>query len=192
MPSRCSTPSAVLALPCGSRSITRIRSPCRASAAATLTAVVVLPTPPFWLAIVKTRWRAGRGSPPLAAACKQPHRALRLGADRGVQCRLRRPTIPAGPSPMFHVKHPGAALPREARRRPWVRPRGPDSSSPPARSWRPVRYPNHDSRAPAAPRRRSRVDPSSPRHISSPLHRPHPATPSHAGAPGSLPPRARP
>ncbi|CFS60457.1 Uncharacterised protein [Mycobacterium tuberculosis] len=40
-------PNAVLALPWGSRSITSVLRPCTASAAAILTAVVVLPTPPF-------------------------------------------------------------------------------------------------------------------------------------------------
>ncbi|SKT47912.1 Uncharacterised protein [Mycobacteroides abscessus subsp. abscessus] len=47
VPARWSAPSAVLALPWGSRSITRTLSPCSAIAAARFTAVVVLPTPPF-------------------------------------------------------------------------------------------------------------------------------------------------
>src|SRR4051812_49156319 len=38
-------------LPCGSRSMSRVGLPRRASAAARLMAVVVLPTPPFWFAI---------------------------------------------------------------------------------------------------------------------------------------------
>src|SRR3954470_763187 len=50
-------PKPVLALPCGSRSITSTRSPEAASAVARLTAVVVLPTPPFWLAIATIRAR---------------------------------------------------------------------------------------------------------------------------------------
>src|SRR3954463_8580488 len=50
-------PSPVLALPCGSRSMTRMRCPAAASAVARLTAVVVLPTPPFWLAIAIMRAR---------------------------------------------------------------------------------------------------------------------------------------
>ena len=41
--------------------MTRTREPCWARAAARLTAVVVLPTPPFWLAIVITRQEPGRG-----------------------------------------------------------------------------------------------------------------------------------
>ena len=43
-------PSPVEALPCGSRSISSTRQPVAASAVARLIAVVVLPTPPFWLA----------------------------------------------------------------------------------------------------------------------------------------------
>src|SRR5690606_16319913 len=39
----------VVVLHCGSRSPTRTRCPSRAAAAARLTVVVVLPTPPFWL-----------------------------------------------------------------------------------------------------------------------------------------------
>src|ERR1039458_1061499 len=41
--------------------MTSTREPCWARAAARLTAVVVLPTPPFWLAIVITRQEPGRG-----------------------------------------------------------------------------------------------------------------------------------
>src|SRR5690348_12108897 len=71
VPARCSTSRAVEALPCGSRSTTRTCAPCRARLAARLTAVVVLPTPPFWLAIVITRHEGGRGHscsvPPSAA-----------------------------------------------------------------------------------------------------------------------------
>jgi hypothetical protein len=54
--------NAVDALPCGSRSMTRTRRPFVANAPATFTAVVVLPTPPFWLATTKTRVSAGFGS----------------------------------------------------------------------------------------------------------------------------------
>src|SRR5436190_14279219 len=46
-------PKAVDALPCGSRSSKRTFSPTAAKAVARLMAVVVLPTPPFWLAIAK-------------------------------------------------------------------------------------------------------------------------------------------
>src|SRR5258706_792277 len=51
-------PKPVLALPWGSRSITRTRFWVAASAVARLIAVVVLPTPPFWLTIAMA---AGRG-----------------------------------------------------------------------------------------------------------------------------------
>ena len=44
-------PSPVEALPCGSRSTSSVRQPVAAMAVAMLMAVVVLPTPPFWLAI---------------------------------------------------------------------------------------------------------------------------------------------
>src|SRR5579875_272387 len=43
-----------VALPCGSRSIRRTRNLRLAKATAKLIAVVVLPTPPFWLAIATT------------------------------------------------------------------------------------------------------------------------------------------
>src|SRR3954447_6026834 len=43
-------PSPVLALPCGSKSTRRTRFFAAARAVARLIAVVVLPTPPFWLA----------------------------------------------------------------------------------------------------------------------------------------------
>src|SRR3954464_11054260 len=43
----------MVALPCGSRSIISTRWPTLARPAARLTVVVVLPTPPFWLATQK-------------------------------------------------------------------------------------------------------------------------------------------
>src|SRR5262249_19526409 len=56
-------PSPVEALPCGSRSRMRTVSPMAASAVPRLMAVVVLPTPPFWLAIARTRGcRTGAGA----------------------------------------------------------------------------------------------------------------------------------
>ena len=48
------TPRPVLALPCGSRSISSTELPAAANAVARLTAVVVLPTPPFWFATAMT------------------------------------------------------------------------------------------------------------------------------------------
>src|SRR6476659_4134842 len=47
-------PNPVEAFPWGSKSINKTLSPTAASAVARLIAVVVLPTPPFWLAIAKT------------------------------------------------------------------------------------------------------------------------------------------
>src|ERR1041384_1748727 len=55
-------PSPVEALPCGSRSTISTFSPIAASAVPRLIAVVVLPTPPFWLARARTR---GLGRPGL-------------------------------------------------------------------------------------------------------------------------------
>src|SRR5690606_15348824 len=54
-----SMPRPVEALPCGSRSTISTRSSIAASAVPRLMAVVVLPTPPFWLAIARTRGRCG-------------------------------------------------------------------------------------------------------------------------------------
>ena len=58
-PRRCSTPRAVEAFPCGSRSTTSTRCPSWARAAAMFTVDVVLPTPPFWLATTITRVAVG-------------------------------------------------------------------------------------------------------------------------------------
>src|SRR5215468_5145305 len=49
------TPTPVEALPCGSMSRISTFSPMAASAVPRLMAVVVLPTPPFWLATARTR-----------------------------------------------------------------------------------------------------------------------------------------
>src|SRR5579862_4819417 len=51
-----STPLPMVALPCGSRSMSRTRRLVAAREAARLTAVVVLPTPPFWFAMAMTRF----------------------------------------------------------------------------------------------------------------------------------------
>ena len=69
-----------------------------------LTVVVVLPTPPFWLATVSTRVRGGRGTArPLrvmrrrassatarASGCARRHRESRPRSGRGARCRLAR------------------------------------------------------------------------------------------------------
>ena len=70
----CSIPRAVEALPCGSMSMTRTFRPAAARAAAMLTVVVVLPTPPFWLETVKIRVFSGFGRLP----AQQPLAALVL------------------------------------------------------------------------------------------------------------------
>src|SRR6185295_19526220 len=54
-------PRPVLALPWGSASMIRTRLPQAASAVARFTAVVVLPTPPFWLARAMMRAAGGDG-----------------------------------------------------------------------------------------------------------------------------------
>ena len=71
-PRWCSTLIAVEALPWGSRSTTRTRCPNWASAAATLTVDVVLPTPPFWLATTTTRVRGRSGQARAAHARALP------------------------------------------------------------------------------------------------------------------------
>src|SRR5205814_4358859 len=48
-------PTPLVALPCGSASTRRVLRSAVAREAARFTAVVVLPTPPFWLAIAMTR-----------------------------------------------------------------------------------------------------------------------------------------
>src|ERR1039457_4407472 len=53
--SRRATPSPEVALAWGSQSMMRTRRPISARWAATLITVVVLPTPPFWLATARTR-----------------------------------------------------------------------------------------------------------------------------------------
>src|SRR5260221_8338226 len=85
----CSTDSAVEAFPCGSRSITRTLEPAWASDAAMLTVVVVLPTPPFWLATTITRVLAGRGSlitPDSASIAAAACRAMGVSPPAGGAC----------------------------------------------------------------------------------------------------------
>ena len=183
MPSRCSTPSAVLALPWGSRSITRTCSPWSASAAAMFTAVVVLPTPPFWLAIVKTRWRSGRGSPLLAAVCSR-RTARSASAPIGVSTAGGSGHASAGGGPPSHVSREtsGWFVSRETSR--WVGAAAAPGT--PGAELTPASRPSIGARPDSvdAPRRRSRGDPRRPRSISSPSHRRPRGTPAHAGAHG--------
>src|SRR6185503_7420691 len=82
-------PRPVEALPCGSESISSTRSPTAASAVPRLIAVVVLPTPPFWLATTRTRrprsGSAGTAQPP------QLHDPAALVAQRRHDLRLEFP-----------------------------------------------------------------------------------------------------
>ena len=101
---RFSMPRPVDALPCGSRSMTSVRNPSSARQAPRLTVVVVLPTPPFWLATAITR---GSG---------RPRRRIRLRSSRIDSCSrgLRRVDGPHGSGEcrqggcrelrMFHVE----------------------------------------------------------------------------------------
>src|ERR1700688_410310 len=72
----------IVLLAWGSRSMSRVRLPRNASAAARLMAVVVLPTPPFWLAIATII--VAPASPP-AARCHRgtvrPGEAGKTGDD---------------------------------------------------------------------------------------------------------------
>src|SRR5918994_6981095 len=57
-------PSPTESAPCGSMSTRSTRRPCSARAAPRLMAVVVLPTPPFWLARAMTFPISGTSGPP--------------------------------------------------------------------------------------------------------------------------------
>src|ERR1700753_2387376 len=89
-------PNPVEALPCGSRSMTRTRLPMAASAVPRLMAVVVLPTPPFWLAMASTRQAAAEGGS--ADAGKTVHlQDAALGvAAAGKRLTLKTPMLPCG------------------------------------------------------------------------------------------------
>src|ERR1700680_2542796 len=83
-----STPLPMVALPWGSRSMSSTRRRVAAREAARLTAVVVLPTPPFWFAMAMTRFM---GHSVL-------HRGARAGAPRtpGAGGPARGPQRPSG------------------------------------------------------------------------------------------------
>src|ERR1017187_2972704 len=78
--SRRATPRPEVALAWGSQSMTRTRLPLSARMAAMLMTVVVLPTPPFWLATAMTRagtvldYGGGGGEPALPGVCEPPVR----------------------------------------------------------------------------------------------------------------------
>src|ERR1700741_2416647 len=73
-------PSPVEALPWGSRSMTSTCSPMAARAVPRLMAVVVLPTPPFWLEI--DRKRRGSGAAFTDASLDDQNPARRIGQAR--------------------------------------------------------------------------------------------------------------
>ena len=115
-PRWCSTLSAVEALPCGSRSMTRTRCPSWASAAATLTVDVVLPTPPFWLATTNTRVSSGRGT--ARPRCSPPVRArTECSAARasGVRVVVEGHVVPSATSAAVRTWNGDAGVSRETR-----------------------------------------------------------------------------
>src|SRR6185369_13303580 len=77
-------PAPVVALPCGSRSTRSTRRFIATRLAARLTAVVVLPTPPFWFAIAMIRgiMNAPPGSPLTRRRAPPRGGGERLGAAR--------------------------------------------------------------------------------------------------------------
>src|SRR5437867_10316287 len=110
-----STPRALVALPWGSMSTTRTRLPARTSSAARLTTVVVLPTPPFWLAnatVPLTRPPMGSRSQALILTESRSipfvETRSRGSSDGGLDAR------PTGPSRRLrgclHVKHHRAEI----------------------------------------------------------------------------------
>src|SRR5271168_435263 len=82
-------PRPVDALPCGSRSTISTFSPTAASAVPRLIAVVVLPTPPFWLEMERTRAPA-RVSTGTGQSPETDDAALRV-ADRGEELSCESP-----------------------------------------------------------------------------------------------------
>ena len=112
-------PRPVEALPCGSRSTMSTRSSMAASAVPRLIAVVVLPTPPFWLASTSTLidWARGtinglRRAPPPGREGGANRRARRLGtvSIRNLRSRSEPVNSAAGAFPLR--KHAHRRLPR--------------------------------------------------------------------------------
>ena len=75
-----STPQPMVALPCGSMSMSSTRRRVAANEAARFTAVVVLPTPPFWFATAMMRFMGAHLSPECAAITTE------RGLDRQIAC----------------------------------------------------------------------------------------------------------
>src|SRR5688500_8554872 len=83
-------PLPMVALPCGSRSTSSTRRPACASAAARLTLVVVLPTPPFWFTTAKTRGTLSLQAPQRQMARRVEQRHAQLDELRAPRVAGRR------------------------------------------------------------------------------------------------------
>src|SRR3954469_5395422 len=133
VPTVCSTPRAVLAFPCGSRSMTRVRRPYIASATPRLTVEVVFPTPPFWLAMVTTRIRPGAGNCSWSAACST--RVARI-ASMAIGLSKSAPTAWSA-ARLVRSRSPGSVIGAP--------------SSPPCSTWNGVCVPRGTADGPFAP-----------------------------------------
>src|SRR3954452_24252031 len=116
-------PSPVLALPCESRSTISTERSLAASAVPRLIAVVVLPTPPFWLATASTRPRP-------AGICSLAPDTLQPADDEDTALGVRQARLPLDPhcpaSGRFGQFRLGlSALEKEAAGRGWGETRGP-------------------------------------------------------------------
>src|SRR5438445_2215760 len=98
-------PRPVVALPCGSRSTSRVGRSASARPAARLTAVVVLPTPPFWFTTAMVLRKD-----PVFHAPHYTNHVLGLGVPRPAPTTLSRCSTPH----KFWIRPP-AAEPTEAR-----------------------------------------------------------------------------
>ena len=146
------SPRPSVALACGSTSASNVLQPASAMQAATLTAVVVLPTPPFWLTIAKTVPTVDRGYRPERSSTGSS------GVSAGAVSAPSRPG--AGIRPAWArscARPPDAAPAPRGTARPRAPPRPPCPSSaaaaPPSRSSSASRCPFHATRTP--PSRRS-------------------------------------
>src|SRR6185295_1237953 len=91
-------------LACGSRSMSSVGLPRSASAAARLIAVVVFPTPPFWLAMATIIWgiRRARG---LYQSERRRDRVIGESGNRGIElgnCTINCP-ITQLPDDQIHI-----------------------------------------------------------------------------------------
>src|SRR5258707_655262 len=103
---RLSTPLPIVALPWGSRSISSTRQPAWASAAARLTLVVVLPTPPFWFTTARTSGSAMGAAQHQMAFGVEERRAQRNDAPAVASRRYARELFP-GEAALHCRKHAG-------------------------------------------------------------------------------------